>query len=502
MSDEFAAKSASVGEADEAAEHVEEGLKVPRWLLAVLGVSVLGTGVLAGYMLRSGRSTIEDYESNMAMILAQTGRNTNHDSSPYYSMPQSDLDISDGSSLITMDRNDYVTWGPVGEDYLHQEFAFPTTNGGQFRTACEFSHFAYDDPILNPGQPGAAHLHMFFGNTDVNAYSTYESLRDTGSSTCNGAELNRTGYWAPAMIDPDPLAPGGAWVRVPERVVVYYKGEVLANGSNPASVSGGSQVYRPGMAMVAPQPGVAAVADTNGGAAGSGVAEWKCSNNFSPPGDPETVGSIPLCSGDRWAGNAGTQWTVLEMQIKFPNCFNTAKADDDWTAWEMVGPNGWYVANCTGELQSVEAGSAYEIYPHLEYFVNYRVDAGEDTGDWYLSSDVDPDDFVVRVPRGSTTHGDWWGAWQADINQEWIDNCVNIGWNVGQSEELNGCGFGYLSNGGPESENPKPGRALSRRPEWNGPNKIPLQTLFEELCIPNNPNHEYSEPPTGAYCRP
>ena len=43
---------------------------------------------------------------------------------------------------------------------------------GAFRTYCAQSHMLADDPIVAPGQPGAAHLHTFFGNTGAGASST------------------------------------------------------------------------------------------------------------------------------------------------------------------------------------------------------------------------------------------------------------------------------------------------------------------------------------------
>ena len=153
-----------------------------------------------------------NYNSNLALIRSQSVRNRNHDGSPFRSTPQAALDTSSSSPLLGS-RSAYL-----GNPNGNPEQAFPVSAGGQFRISCEFSHFAYDDPLVAPNDPGAAHLHMFFGNTDVNAYSTFSSLRDTGSSTCNGQELNRTGYWVPAMIDGD----GNA--RIPERIVVYYKG--------------------------------------------------------------------------------------------------------------------------------------------------------------------------------------------------------------------------------------------------------------------------------------
>ena len=106
---------------------------------------------------------------------------------------------------------------------------------GNFRTFCGFSHLSYDDPIVYPGQPGASHLHMYFGNTGANAHSTYQSLRSSGSSTCQGGPLNRTGYWVPAMHN------AAGRVVVPEYFELYYKG----NGSQ--DMIRGIQTYPNGL---------------------------------------------------------------------------------------------------------------------------------------------------------------------------------------------------------------------------------------------------------------
>ena len=89
-------------------------------------------------------------------------------------------------------------------------------NSGVFHVACTTSHFSYADPIAKPGEPGAAHLHMFFGNTEVNAYSNSDSMLNTGNGTCQHEELNRTGYWVPAMLDGEHHA-----IR-PDFIQVYY----------------------------------------------------------------------------------------------------------------------------------------------------------------------------------------------------------------------------------------------------------------------------------------
>src|SRR3954454_1638979 len=64
-------------------------------------------------------------------------------------------------------------------------------------TTCPYSHSAPNDPIKFPGQPGASHLHDFFGNRRVNAGSSYSSML-AGATTC-GTKADTAGYWAPAL---------------------------------------------------------------------------------------------------------------------------------------------------------------------------------------------------------------------------------------------------------------------------------------------------------------
>jgi Domain of unknown function (DUF1996) len=66
---------------------------------------------------------------------------------------------------------------------------------GQFVLRCPYSHSLPDDPIVFPGQPGASHLHDFFGNTGVNASSTFETML-AGETTCR-VQSDTAGYWAP-----------------------------------------------------------------------------------------------------------------------------------------------------------------------------------------------------------------------------------------------------------------------------------------------------------------
>ena len=122
----------------------------------------------------------------------------------------------------------------------------PSASGdgtGAFRTVCDFSHMAFDDPIVYPGQPGKSHLHAFFGNTGTNANSTAASIANTGNSTCRGGTINRSGYWVPAMIDTLDGTP-----VAPLSLIVYYK-----TGYN--GVGRRHQVVAAGLRMIAGDSG-------------------------------------------------------------------------------------------------------------------------------------------------------------------------------------------------------------------------------------------------------
>jgi len=394
------------------------------------------------------------------MIKAVTSyRNTNQDNSPYTNTTSAQLPVES----LYGPRTDYLN-NPAG----NPEQDFPVDEGGQFREGCEFSHFAYDDPLVYPGQPGKAHLHMFFGNTDANAYSTYNTLLNSGSGTCNGMELNRTAYWAPAMFD------SNGNVRIPERIVVYYKGEGLANSK--------AEPYPEGAGIVANQ-NINTLDNGRGGAAGK--FNFICSDQFSGASEPAS-NTMPACDGNRFLdayGVTDTPHVVLEMNVKFPQCWTGSNPGDYANSYHIPTEGSWYFSKCDDHTLT-----------NLEYFINYRVAIGENTAGWYLSSDVNPQTLAKDKVSGASTHADWFGAWHRNTMQMWIDNCVKF-----RTNEPSGCGFGYLTNGGPDGNNPRPGPALKYRKQYTGPEKVPAQTLFKDLC---KTTRQYTGPTSAAYCTP
>jgi hypothetical protein len=48
----------------------------------------------------------------------------------------------------------------------------PDESDAEWQILCTIDHQRADDPIVHPGQPGASHMHSFYGNTSTKASST------------------------------------------------------------------------------------------------------------------------------------------------------------------------------------------------------------------------------------------------------------------------------------------------------------------------------------------
>lgn len=264
----------------------------------------------------------------------------------------------------------------------------PGQGEAAFRALCEASHYAYNDPIVYPGQPGASHLHLFFGNTGTNETSTYASLRADGSGTCQGGPINRSAYWMPAVITP------AGKVAVPDVLIVYYK----ANGTL-------AQV-----ANVAPLPlGLKMIAGYNMAAPGGDTHYyWNCD------GQPADVAqqAIPNCA-------AGT---TLSVRLGFPAC---------WDGVNLDSPD--HRSHMAYRVGTVCPPSHPVLIPEYSMLALWTSDG--DTANWKLSSDTMPGMTHVN---GSTFHGDWIGAWEPAYSDIWLNSCLR---------QYRNCNGGELGDG-------------------------------------------------------
>ncbi len=356
---------------------------------------------------------------NLILIKNTPYRNANHDNSPYATVKSTDLPIDD----FLVDWQAYQQVGTITR---------PIANAANFRVYCEFSHFAYDDPILKPNKPGATHLHMFFGNTDANAFSTGPSLLNSGSSTCNGQELNRSAYWIPAVIDQNGNLP------IPDDMLIYYKAYGPAIGR--------TEIYPDNMQLVS---GNAMAREEQPGMRSFREYYFQCH-------EPGTNGDAGRKSNNFLKCNSNER---LEISVKFQTCWNGEDPADyrNNAAFSNVWPT-------SGECPA----SHPRLLPQLQYRIFFSDHQGSEN--WILSSDVNMQDQSTIHSNGFSLHGDWFGGWNKQINQRWVDNCLHV--------ENTDCDEGLLADPRRNSS----AKGLRIRPDYSGPTRIPGTDILSQLC--------------------
>jgi hypothetical protein len=227
---------------------------------------------------------------------------------------------------------------------------------------CPFTHRSMDDPIVYPGQPGAAHMHDFQGNTTTDADSTYETLI-AGTSTCH-MPADRAAYWFPTM-----MANGSP--RGPREFVVYYRARV-----RPYSAV---RPFPPGLRMIA--------------------------------GDHEATHAQPYEVID-WACGDGVERRVphdcpgepLVAHVKFPECWDGVHKDSADHMSHMAYPR--------------EVGDRYfcpkshpvrlpRIKFRIEWSVHTVADISFSSGPWY------------------TLHGDFINSWRQPALRRLTRRCID-----------------------------------------------------------------------------
>ncbi len=268
---------------------------------------------------------------------------------------------------------------------------------GSFRITCGFTAFAFNDPIAYPGQPGASHLHVFFGNTSTDANSTPARLVAGGNSSCLGGTLNRTAYWAPALVD----ARTGQ-VQTPADAAVYYK-----TGYNmvPAVIHAAPA----GLRMIAGNKAAASLADQPYG------IFWGCRDLTI-----DNTGSIPTTCP---VGDA------VRLTVIFPQCWDGVNLDAPDHKSHLAFPN----YRNQPQWSSCPADHPVAIPEITEHF-DYPVTAASAPAHWRLSSDM----YAASSPGGFSAHSDWMNGWDPATMQTFVTQCLNRGVD---------CGVGLLGNG-------------------------------------------------------
>jgi Domain of unknown function (DUF1996) len=254
---------------------------------------------------------------------------------------------------------------------------------GSFRTYCFYSHMAADDPLVAPGRPGGSHLHTFFGNTGVDAFSTADSIQFSGDSTCRGGTANRSAYWVPSIVDTNT---GEA--IVPEFLIAYYK--TGYTGVQASEVNTMPQ----GLRMIA---GDSKASGPSGLPHWLRPVSWTCAYDSAGNGTSAT-NEMQQCSGGE----------MVKMVVAFPQCWDGRNLDSaDHKSHMAYSDNGCPATHPVA-------------LPQVSFNVYWNVPDGGNWS-WRLSSDT------YDGTAGYSGHGDWWNGWDPAVMQTWIDNCSHPG---------------------------------------------------------------------------
>jgi hypothetical protein len=265
---------------------------------------------------------------------------------------------------------------------------------GAFRTTCTLAKFAFDDPIVYPNQPGVSHLHMFFGNTDISASSTTETIATKGGSTCRGGILNRTAYWIPAMYDSVTKE-----IKLPRFGQFYYK-----SGSNVDVTL--TQDIPTGLRMIAGDK------NYSGNAAAHNVF-WACGGVNQTSYIPDCVNGV----------------TVLTLSVSFPECWDGKSLDSPDHQSHMA-----YIIYQNPPLKSYCPKSHPVQLPAIAEQFDFPIHPGDQHDRWRLTSDMYP----TSLRGGRSAHADWMLGWDKETMNTIITECLRKGLD---------CGVGTIGKG-------------------------------------------------------
>lgn len=217
---------------------------------------------------------------------------------------------------------------------------------GNWSVGCPFVKRAPDDPIVLPGQPGRSHMHDFFGNPSVDAFSTEESLL-AATAECTRA-ADRSAYWVPTLARGESVdASGQPTGIVPLRSSIYY----LAGGRDPATL----RPFPRGLRIVAGAPGSGAARDRT-------RVGWFCAFLGGPA--PSTFAAEPpLCTPGQY----------LFARVIFPDC-SDGRADSADHMRHMA-----YSSRPSRGAYRVCPRSHPIAVPAVRLTVSYRYESGLDS---------------------------------------------------------------------------------------------------------------------------
>ena len=288
-------------------------------------------------------------------------------------------------------------------------------NEGAFRFVCGGDGpLRYDDPVVHPGKPGAAHLHQVWGNRSFDANTTPESLAKSASTNCNESpfSLNRSSYWQPAL-----LHDSGQVIR-PDLVMVYYK-RVTADSPQ---CQRGSRVFVGICSGLPNQIRFIMGWDQMRPTAKVQGASWYCTGAPGHYPDLDAVFAAGCKAGDD-----------LIADTVGPTCWNGRDLDSADHRSHLS-----YTVRNTHTGQGHCPASHPYLIPQQENKAQFTVTADMVGPDRRSRIRLSSDAMLPGAKPGETLHADYMEGWVAQAKALWTTHCIDKGLS---------CSGGELGNG-------------------------------------------------------
>jgi Domain of unknown function (DUF1996) len=257
-----------------------------------------------------------------------------------------------------------------------------SSSKGGWLVVCPPSHDLTDDPIVFPGRPGASHLHVFMGNTTVDADSTYGSMTQSPlTTTCPASSGDTSGYWIMALFkNGTQIDPKSSYA--PHSAQFYYRKDNLKAGTMIHS-------FPPDFRMIAGNGHATSEADNP--YLGREIY-YGCSDN-SESGKPKA----PI--------NCSTGY--ISLHVGFPNCWDGVNIDSPDHKSHVAYPS-------SGVCPADHPVALPRLIMRTEYPV------GTDSSGITLSSGP-----------YYTAHGDFWNTWDQQKLDDLVTDCLNTSTDCG-----------------------------------------------------------------------
>ena len=229
--------------------------------------------------------------------------------------------------------------------------------------------------------------------------------------------MNRSAYWAPAMLN----GGNGATQKIvmPKIITLYYKSKA------------------PNQIKELPQGIELLVGNVDeGGRVLSKInsvteeLHWGCYN----PGRGQAVNLTTTIPGTNGTAQCPNDWDI-QASIQFPECIRLVGGLPQLRSLNHVS----HTAPLNKVTKTCPGTHSYRV-PQISYLIRWDNPSGLGESAWRLSSDTGSDQPSVVNPGGSL-HGDWMGGWYQGAIDAWIDGCFYAGGSGGRNCSLGQTGL-------------------------------------------------------------